>query len=159
MLTLPDTQAVLETLEAFMGDRPALREGEGPDLAAPARGTYITYLKGPDGNVEGAVVTDLAASLYLGGMLLVVPESELALMARQGEASEAVLDGLSEIVNDLRGLLNQIAMNPHVTPTEPVPYSVPGPGDDAGWVLTPSRRVDFGGDTAFGRGYLTLLGR
>ena len=109
MLTLPDPQAVLELIETFTGGRTLWRAREGLDIVNPPRGTYITYLKGPNGNVEGAVVTDLLASLYLGGGLLILPADALAAMARRGEASEAVLDGLSEIVNDLRGLLNKIA--------------------------------------------------
>lgn len=159
MLTLPDPQAILAFLEEFLGDRPPLDAGEGLDLVNPRAGTYITYLKGPDGAVEGAVVTDLIATLYLGGRLLLLPENALSRMVAAGEASEAVLDGLSEVVNELRGLLNQIAVNPHVTPTEPSRYDVPSPDDEAGWVLAPTRRADFSGATDLGTGYLTILGR
>jgi hypothetical protein len=158
-LTLPEPQAVLDLIEMFIGDRPTLREGEGLKLARPPRGTYITYLKGPDGSTEGAIVTDLNASLYLGGELIMMPPQALAEMHTAGQASEAILDGLGEIFNNLRALLNRIAVNPHVTPTEPQLYQVPTPGDDSGWVLAPSHKVEFSGETDFGTGYLTLLGR
>jgi hypothetical protein len=158
-LTLPEPQAVLDLIETFIGNRPNLRAGEGPDLSQPQDGSYITYLKGPDGSIEGAIVTDLAATLALGGELIMMSDAERAEMYRGGRASEAVLDGLGEICNNLRGLLNRIAVNPHVTPLEPQLYEVPIAIEDVGWVLAPSHRVDFVGETAFGDGYLTLLGR
>jgi hypothetical protein len=158
-LTLPEPQAVLDLIESFIGSRPTLRAGEGPNLALPQEGSYITYLKGPDGSIEGAIVTDIATTLYLGGELIMMTDQELAEMYRRGRASEAVLDGLGEILNNLRGLLNRIAVNPHVTPLEPQLYEVPIPIEDIGWVLAPAHRVDFVGETAHGSGYLTLLGR
>ncbi len=158
-LALPDTKAVLDLLSMFIGERPPLADGPGIDLAVPPRGTYITWLKGAGGAIEGAIVSDLAASLYLGGELIMMPAPTLMGMKTQGKASDAVLDGLGEVFNNLRGMLNRIEMNPHVTPSEPELYTAPQAGSDAAWILNPSRRVDLRGETPFGVATLGLLSR
>jgi len=140
----------------FIGSRPPLAPGPSLDLTYPAPGTYVTWLKGADGQVEGAIFSDLAASLYLGGELLMMPQPALQEMMAACEASDAVLDALGEVFNNVRALLNRIEMNPHVTPTDPVIYEAPDPDS---WVLKPSRRVDLRGNTSFGPASLTLLSR
>jgi len=158
-LTLPEPQAVLDLLAMFIGERPPLRHCAGIDLTYPPSGTYVTWLKDAQDEVEGAIVADLATSLYLGGELIMMPEATLREMWSEGRASEAVLDGLGEVFNNLRGLLNRIAVNPHVTPTEPEAYHAPAPGSGTEWLLNPSHRVDLAGQTAFGPGFLVLLGK
>lgn len=155
-LTLPQPKAVLDLLSMFIGSRPPLAPGPSLDLTYPAPGTYVTWLKGADGQVEGAIFSDLAASLYLGGELLMMPQPALQEMMAAGEASDAVLDALGEVFNNVRALLNRIEMNTHVTPTDPVIYEAPDPDS---WVLKPSRRVDLRGNTSFGPASLTLLSR
>lgn len=158
-LTLPQPKAVLDLLSMFIGSRPPLAPGPSLDLAYPLPGTYVTWLKGANGQVEGAIFSDLAASLYLGGELLMMPPAALNEMMATNEASEAVLDALGEVFNNVRGLLNRIEMNTHVTPTDPVPYEAPSSDDPNAWVLKPSRRVDLRGNTKFGTASLTLLSR
>lgn len=158
-LTLPQPKAVLDLLSMFIGSRPPLAPGPSVDLTYPLPGTYVTWLQGADGRVEGAIFSDLATSLYLGGELLMMPQPALQEMMNSGEASEAVLDALGEVFNNVRGLLNRIEMNPHVSPTDPVIYEALEPGDPNAWVLQPSRRIDLRGNTKFGPGTLTLLSR
>ena len=158
-LTLPEPKAVLDLMEMFIGDRPPLAPNMGPDLARSSYGTYVCWLKGRDGSVQGAFLVDLAASLYIGGGLIMMPEPALMDMFKTGEASENVLDGLSEIFNNIRGQLNRIDLNPHVSPTDAAPYQPPAEGSDEAWVFTPNKRVDLCGMTAFGPGTLTLLSR
>jgi hypothetical protein len=158
-LTLPEPKAVLDLLTMFIGDRPPLAPGEGADLRQPTVGTYVTWLKTAEGVVEGAIITDLPASLYLGGGLIMMPEPTLRDMLKEGQASEAVLDGLSEIFNNMRGQLNRIAMNPHVSPTVPAPYAPPAADAPEGWIYGAPKRFDLRGQTAFGPATLTVLGR
>ncbi len=158
-LTLPEPKAVLDLLTMFLGNRPPLAPGEGPNLKQPTFGTYITWLKTADGAIEGAILTDLSASLYLGGGLIMMPEATLRDMLSEGAVSEAVLDGLSEIFNNMRGQLNRINMNPHVTPTEPVAYEPPADGTPEAWIYEASKRFDLRGQTAFGPATLTIVGR
>jgi hypothetical protein len=158
-LTLPEPKAVLDLLTMFLGDRPPLAPGEGPDLRQPTFGTYVTWLKAADGTIEGAILTDIAASLYLGGGLIMMPEAALRDMLSVGAASEAVLDGLSEIFNNLRGQMNRINLTPHVSPTEPVVYEPPADGTPEAWIYDAPKRIDLQGPTAFGPATLTLVGR
>ena len=116
-------------------------------------------MKTADGTVEGAIFIDLSAALYLGGGLIMMPEAALCDMLSQGEVSEAVLDGLSEIFNNLRGLMNRINMNPHVSPTDPVAYEPPADDAPEAWILDSTKRVDLRGQTAFGPSTITLVGR
>lgn len=158
-LTLPEPKAVLDLLSMFIGGRPPLAPSRGMDLTMPGYGTYVCWLKDADGAVEGAILTDLAASLFIGGGLIMMPEAALREMQNRGEVSEAVLDGLGEIFNNVRGLLNRIKMNPHVTPTDPEPFNPPAVDSQLGWLYTTERRIDLHGHTVFGPATLTLIGR
>lgn len=158
-LTLPEPKAVLDLLEMFIGDRPPLAPGTAPDLTRTSYGTYVCWLKGADGNVEGAFFVDLSAALFIGGGLIMMPEAALTEQFKSGKVSEAVLDGLSEIFNNLRGQLNRIELNPHVTPTDAVLYQPPAEDAPEAWVFQPKGRIDLTGMTAFGIGTLTLLAR
>jgi len=158
-LTLPEPRAVLDLLAMFIGDRPPLAPNQAPDLTRTSYGTYVCWLKGSNGETEGAILVDLAASLYIGGGLIMMPEASLRDMFKEGEVSEAVLDGLSEIFNNLRGQLNRIDLNPHVTPTDAALYQPPAADAPEAWVYEPRNRVDLSGMTAFGPGTLTLLAR
>ena len=158
-LTLLEPKAVLDLLDMFLGNRPPLAPGEGANLAQPPYGTYVSWLKDDAGVVQGAVLTDLAASLYIGGGLIMMPQASLNEMLASGTPSDAVLDGLAEVFNNVRGQLNRIDGNPHVSPTDPEPYMPPAPGSDAAWVLNPASRIDLRGPTAFGPATVTLLSR
>ncbi|MEZ4388587.1 MAG: hypothetical protein R3D98_13650 [Candidatus Krumholzibacteriia bacterium] len=158
-LTLPEPKAVLDLLTMFIGDRPPLAPGQGPDLTRTSYGSYVCWLKGGDGEIQGAFLVDLAAALYIGGGLIMMPQTSLMEMYKTGQVSESVLDGLSEIFNNLRGQLNRIDLNPHVTPTDAAAYVPPAPDAPEAWVYSPRARVDLSGMTAFGPGTLTLLAR
>lgn len=158
-LTLPEPKAVLDLLAMFLGNRPPLAPGEGTDLKMPPFGTYVSWLKAKDGTIEGAILTDLAASLYIGGGLIMMPEAALMDMMKQGAVSEAVLDGLAEVFNNLRGQVNRIDLNPHVSPTDPEAYDAPVEGAPEAWIYNPGKRIDLRGMTAYGAATLTIIGR
>ena len=156
-LTLPETKEILDLVELLIDEKPVFRKGDGWDLTQPKPGAYITFLQGRDNAVEGAIITDLAATLYIGGKLILLPEAMLMDQFRSGQADEPVVEALTEVINNLRTLYNNIDLNPHVAPTQTFPYQVPGPDDFVAWVLNPSKRVDYVGETAYGPATLTLI--
>lgn len=156
-LTMPDTKEILNLVELLIGEKPVFKEGTGWDLTQPRKGAYITFLQGRDFEVEGAIITDLPATLYIGGKLILLPEATLNEQLRKGVASEPIIDALTEVINNLRTLFNNIDLNPHVAPTQTFPYQVPGPTDFVAWILAPKRRLDYVGETPFGTGTLTLI--
>lgn len=156
-LTLPESTEVLDLVELLIGEKPVFRPGDGWDLSQPNPGAYITFLQAKNNNVEGAIITDLAATLYIGGKLILLPEATLKEQFDACEADEPVIDALTEVINNLRTLYNNIELNPHVAPTQTFPYQVPDAGDFVGWILDPKRRIDLVGQTCFGQATLTLI--
>ncbi|MCB1183564.1 hypothetical protein KDM41_09020 [bacterium] len=156
-LTFPKTKEILDLVELLIGEKPVFRKGEGWDLTSPDEGCYITFLQGKNKKVEGAIVTDLPATLYIGGKLILLPESQLMNQAQDGEADQPIVEALTEVVNNLRTLFNNIDMNPHVAPTKTYEYVVPTEDDLVGWILNPGKRVDYVGETKFGKATLTLI--
>ena len=147
----------MDLVGLLIDEKPVFKKGEGWDLTQPNPGAYITFLQGRDNAVEGAIITDLAATLYIGGKLILLPEATLMDQVKSGEADEPVIEAVTEVINNLRTLYNNIDVNPHVAPTQTFPYQVPGPDDFVAWILNPSRRVDYVGDTPFGKATLTLI--
>lgn len=158
-LTFPKTKEVLDLVELLIGEKPIFRKGDGWDLSNPAEGCYITFLQGKDKVVEGAIITDLPATLYIGGKLILLPESALQDQSQNGEADQPIVEAVTEVINNLRTLFNNIDLNPHVAPTKTFEYKVPTEDDYVGWVLNPSKRADYIGDTSYGKATLTLISR
>lgn len=156
-VTLPSTKEVMDLVGLLIDEKPVFKPGEGWDLSNPEPGAYITFLQGRDNAVEGAIITDLAATLYIGGKLILLPDNTLKDQMNKGEAEEPVVEALNEVINNLRTLYNNIDLNPHVAPTQTFPYQVPAEDDFVGWILNPSKRVDYVGDTVFGKATMTLI--
>jgi hypothetical protein len=157
VLTLPTTKDILDLVELLIGEKPVFRKSEGWDLAAPPEGCYITFLQGQDKTTEGAIITDLPATLYIGGKLILLPENTLQDQLHTGKADEPIIEALTEVINNMRTLYNNIKLNPHVAPTRTYPYQVPTSDDLVGWILNPSNRIDYVGETVCGRATLTLI--
>ncbi len=156
-LALPKTREVMELVSLLIDEKLILRKGNGWDLNQPNPGACITFLQGRDNVVQGAVLTDLAATLYIGGKLILMPETTLKAQFEGGLADEPVVEAVNEVVNNLRTLYNKIDLNPHVAPTQTFAFQVPGPDDFVVWILNPSQRVDYVWDTALGPATLTLI--
>ena len=156
-LTMPDTKEILGLVELLIGEKPVFRLGQGWDLTQPKEGAYITFLQGRDNRVEGAIIADLPATLYIGGKLILLPEATLVDQMNSGEADEPIIDALTEVINNLRTLFNKIDMNPHVAPTKTYPFQVPAEDDFVAWILNPGKRLDYVGKTIFGPATLTLI--
>ncbi len=158
-LTFPKTKEILDLVELLIGEKPVFRKGEGWDLTSPDEGCYITFLQGQDKTVEGAIITDLPATLYIGGKLIMLPEANLKDQSQNGEAEEAIVEAVTEVINNLRTLFNNIDMNPHVAPSKTFEYQVPTADDYVGWLVDPSNRIDYVGETTYGNATLTLLSK
>ncbi|MBU8869968.1 MAG: hypothetical protein KOO60_03725 [Gemmatimonadales bacterium] len=156
-LTIPETKEILDLVELLIGEKPVFRQGEGWDLTKPEPGTYITFLQGRDNQVEGAILTDLAAALYIGGKLILLPEATLMDQMKAGEAEEPIVEAVTEVINNMRTLFNNIDLNPHVAPTATFLYQVPAEDDFVAWIINPRKRVDYVGKTTFGQATLTLI--
>lgn len=154
---MPETKEILDLVELLIGEKPVFRQGRGWDLLDPEPGTYITFLQGRDYEVEGAILTDLPATLYIGGKLILLPQATLMDQLHSGEADEPVIEAVTEVINNMRTLFNNIELNPHVAPTKTFEYQVPGEDDFVAWVRNPGKRVDYVGETAFGKATLTLI--
>jgi hypothetical protein len=87
---------------------------------ANLRDCYISKLLDDDGKVVGAFLSDMKATIFLGGSLMMLPEGELKDQLRNRAPSEDVVSALSETFNTLSGIINMTSGNPHVrtTPTE-----------------------------------------
>ena len=158
-LTFPKTKEILDLVELLIGEKPIFRKGEGWDLANPDEGCYITFLQGKNKAVEGAIITDLPATLYIGGKLILLPDATLQDQSQNGEAEEPIIEAVTEVINNLRTLFNNIELNPHVAPTKTFEYVVPTSEDLVGWVLDPAKRIDYVGNTSYGKATLTLISK
>lgn len=159
-LKLPNAADVIRTLEMMIGQNPILGEGgEAIDLTNPPRSTFVSWLKTEDGSVLGAIVTSLPAAVFLGGTMIMIPVGGQEDQVTSGEASEATVDAMDEINNMMRGLLNKVHENTHVTPSDIAIYETPADGDENAWILDPAERLDLGGALPYGTGHMTLLSR
>lgn len=154
---MPETKEILDLVEMLIGEKPVFRPGEGWDLLNPDPGCYITFLQARNHEVEGAILTDLPATLYIGGKLILLPENTLKDQMNSGAADEPVIEAVTEVINNLRTLFNKIELNPHVAPTKTFPYQVPAEDDFVAWVRNPGKRIDYVGATNFGKATLTLI--
>jgi CheY-specific phosphatase CheX len=159
-LCLPRARNVVDFLELLIGHRPEMTKVEsGLDLGYPGVKTYVTYLKDANGHALGAILADLPGTLYLGGGLIMMQPSVLQEQLVEGAASEAVLDALAEIFNNLRGLYNKIMGNQHVSPSPITSFAGAEEDEGLAWMLAPSSRLDLAGNSPYGPGHLVLLGR
>ncbi len=156
-MIIPEANEVLELVEMLIGEEPVFNIGEGWDLLSPPKGSYITFLQGNNHAVEGAVITDLPATIYIGGKLIMLPETSAQEQLKAGKASEPIIEAVNEVINNVRTLFNDIESNPQVTPTKTVPYVVPEPDDFVGWIHKPGSRVDYIGQTELGAATMILI--
>lgn len=159
-LVLPKKVHVTDCLETLIGRDAGLRPAEAPsDLSEPAPGSYLTMLSNDEGEVEGAIVVNLAAALHLGGTMIMLPVGALQEQAAEDKASEAVVDALGEIFNNLRGLINKTGDNPHTVPS---PINMLWPlleREENAWLAKAEERLDYTGQTPFGPGWLAIAAR
>ena len=105
------------------------------------------------------MAADLPATVYLGGSLVMIPENSMQEQVRTADPNEAVIDGISEAFNAIRGAVNRIADNPHVDYTPVAELASPGDSEATAWLCEPSTRMDLVGNFPVGEGHLVLLAR
>lgn len=156
VLHYPDANEVSKLLSLLL-DRPApIKERAGKKPPAVEPGQWVCPIKDDADNVVGAVVLDLAGVCALGGALMMLPEAVLKEHLRGGQVSEGLVDGSTEVVNNLVGLINKNAKNPHVRAGVLVSAkdaSVAG----APWLKAPQAWTTMTGESAIGPWKMSLL--
>jgi len=149
--------SLVDTLDRTMGHPTGLRladAGTPWDPAASPGGAWRIPLLDDGGEEVGAVVADLGAVVLLGGWLIMLPPGSMSEQVDEGRPSEPVREAYAEVVNVLRGEINNTRLNPHVVPGPLAPY-----GDGPDWQAAPATRLDLDADTGLGRIRIALLGR
>ncbi len=157
-LKLPEPAALLEILETILDGPTPLRPAEEPfDFRGSDQAIYVSLLRDDEGGVQGAVVADAAATIFLGGALIMVPAGAQQEQWRQGRAEESITDAMSEIVNMLRSVVNGVSGNPHVAPDPLV--LLDELAEEVDWLPSPTGRLDLAGELPFATGHLSILAR
>jgi len=157
---MPDTCEVLKILGSIIGDKKILQIADEPwNLAKAKPCTHVTYLCDAEGEQRGAVVTDLVATVYLGGKLVMMPDASLTEKVRERDVDGHLLEALEEVVNMTRSVFNHVEGNVHLRPVPPRPLKKPRPDRRAAWRLEPSERLDLEGECSFGSLRIAMLFR
>ena len=157
-LKLPDPQALRDALGMILDDACPLQPAATPiDLAARPGTVRGALLLDDDGEPQGAVLADVAATVYLGGSLIMIPAGAQQDQVAADAPAEAVLDAMAEVVNILRGSINAVPGNPHVSPG-PL-SSLPELTAAHPWLVEPTARLDLAGPLPCGEGCLVVLAR
>ena len=159
-VTLPEVNEVRDLINMILGENSPLRVTKKAwDLTSLPDGTHITPLCNTDGENRGAVVTNINATLYLGGKLVMMPEARLADHAQRLEVEESIVEAVEEIVNMIRSAFNKQPGNEHMSPRSTrVLDKITADGEFA-WMLEPGARLDLAGDCSFGDMRMSILFR
>ncbi len=137
LLTLPEVEDYLDGLRGLVGDEIGLSADEGrPNLGD---GWFMSPLVSPSGEVIGALVADLQATVRQGGGLIMLPESELDEMKAAGAASQDVLDAMGELFSVQSRYFNDIEGNPRVEVGAFGAVNL----EEHPWLTNPAGRSDF----------------
>lgn len=104
-----------------------------------------------DGAEVGTVIADLRTLVLLGGSLIMLPNSSMAEQVADRCPTSPVLEAYAEVVNVLRGVINNTHRNPHTVPGELTPG-----GTGEGWPDDPKLRLDLVADSPLGPAHLTF---
>jgi hypothetical protein len=148
---------LMETLDRTLGQPVGYGLApEGPAWNPPAASddAWRIPLLDDDGEEAGIVVADLGTVVLLGGALIMLPESSMKEQMADRRPSSPVLEAYAEVVNVLRGVVNNTHRNPHTAPGPLVPGGA-GPG----WPDDPKLRLDLVADSPLGPARLTIRSR
>lgn len=122
-MKLPPIQAINQCLHALLGDRVSVHE-KRPITFAPADDDlyWVSPLIDDDGAEAGVIVSDLDATTTLGGILMMLPEAEIADQRKAKAPSEDSIAAMSEVANNLSATINQLpdAARVRVKPIQPM---------------------------------------
>ncbi len=160
VVCIPETQEILELFDTILDGKNLLRPADSPwNLRLVPEGTHVTYLCNVEGDKLGAVVTDINATVYLGGKLVMISETGLAGKARRMEVDETLADAVMEVVNMARTVFNQLVGNEHLRPAPTRVLERPRADGREVWLLDPSARLDLTGECSFGTLNISFLFR
>ncbi len=153
-MKLPPIQAINQCLHQLLGDRVSVHE-KRPVAFNPTDDElyWMSPLIDDDGAEAGVIVSDLAATTTLGGILMMLPEAEIADQRKARAPSEDSIAAMSEVSNNLSATINQLpdAARVRVKPIQPM---TPGSLD---WAKTGKHRLEL--EVTGGGGRLFLFSR
>jgi hypothetical protein len=115
---LPPADDLIRCIEQLIGSDVSAQELPNPVRVPEPKDGYFIAMLIDDKDVEvGAICLDLKATVFLGGTLLMVPESELTSQVRAKKASEDSIAASNEVCNALSASVNNVPGNPHVRTT------------------------------------------
>jgi hypothetical protein len=133
-LRLPSVAAINESLHALIGDQASVREKRPISFTPATLGPcWVSRLIDDEGHDVGAIVADRAASIALGGALMLLPESEIEAQRALATPSEDIVGAMSEVANNLCETINQQPGSLRVR-VKPIESLVPGSLDWVGKV-------------------------
>jgi hypothetical protein len=122
-LRLPSVAAVNESLHALIGDQASVRAGRAGSFAPNTLGPcWVSRLIDDEGQDVGAIVTDRAATIALGGALMLLQEHELEAQRALAAPSDDIVAAMGEVANNLCDAINQQpgGLQVRVKPIEPL---------------------------------------
>ncbi len=136
-MAFPTAAVYSKALATLIGEEMPLREDSAsPDVREGV--FYMTELLGDDDEVIGAMVADLAATVFQGGTLMMLGPEAIQEMARDKDPSEDVVETMKEVLNVQSRCFNEVKDNPHIRIGE---FRLVEPSDD--WLWAPAHRLTF----------------
>jgi len=150
---LPSALAVSGCLRALLG-RPLPARQKRPLTFPPEPEVpcWFSILVDDSDREVGAIVADLAATITLGGALMMLPEPELDAQRAAQTPSEDVISAMDEVANNLTVTINQQPDGAHVRARPSKPLTP----DSLEWAKTPTRALELELDREGGRLYLLV---
>ncbi len=151
-LLFPNALEVNKAAQTLLGKEMSLTAAEkkGPKFNKKgADAFYMCRLVDDAGLEVGALIADLAATIALGGKLMMIPKEELDSMLASKTPSEDVISAMSEVFSTLSGTINAVPDGLHikVNPLEQLDVQA------VSWTVKCGSRVNFvdgaGGSVAF----------
>lgn len=159
-IQFPEVADINKTLGTLLA-RPvdlAVATAPGPAVSGQSQGYFGSALLDDGGQSRGLFLADMVATVFLGGTLMMMPAGALGQQVRSRKPEPVVIESLSEVLNNLTGLLNYFPENPHLRSDPAGPLaSLEGVGE---WMGSPGSRRDLVGKLGdLGEGRLIILMR
>jgi hypothetical protein len=130
-VALPGTQAVSSCVQQLVGSAIRLEvvREKLPTSAEELSLLDVSVMIDDEGRDRVVALSDHRATVECGGLLLGLPNATIQELIRSGESTEDLTLAMSEIFNNLSGIINREADNPHLraealtkTPVERLPW-------------------------------------
>jgi hypothetical protein len=139
-ITLPTPDALEAQISAIIGSKSGLAVTKKP-LDLTAKNLWVGMMMDDANNVVGAMVANVESVVLQGGLLMLLPEHEIAEQLKSGEPNEAVTSAMSEIMNVSTAAFNAVPDNLHIRAKEIAALDLA----TAEWLKTPGPRLDLAG--------------